>query len=158
MKMSRKAWAGTIGMTLFALWLGVPTLSRWRADKLVDELCAKDGGVKVYETVVLPKEKFNQWRQFHVIEQRAMKPGDEYYTAWKTEDIIGRHNSSEIWRLSVYRHHFLMYRTADKKILGESIGYTRRGGDPIGPWMPSAYECPDDIDNELSKQVFFSSK
>ena len=158
MKMTRKAWVGTACLALFCLWWGVPTYNQWQADKLVDELCAKDGGVKVYETVTLPKERFNQWGQFHVLEKRAMKPGDEYYTVWKTEDIMGKHNSSELWKLTVYRHHFLMYRTADIKILGESIGYTRRGGDPIGPWMPSAYACPKDIDNELSKQIFFKSE
>lgn len=32
-----------------------------RLDKEVDRLCAIDGGIKVYETVLLPPDKFNQW-------------------------------------------------------------------------------------------------
>jgi hypothetical protein len=48
----------------FILWQGVPAFNIWQADNLVDELCAKDGGVKVYETVILPKERFNEWGQF----------------------------------------------------------------------------------------------
>ena len=36
-----------------------------RFDQQVKELCAKDGGVKVYETVKMPAEKFNQWGQIN---------------------------------------------------------------------------------------------
>lgn len=32
-----------------------------RLDAQVKELCAKDGGIKVYETVKLPADRFNQW-------------------------------------------------------------------------------------------------
>lgn len=158
MKITRNAWIAIVGAALCGLWWGVPTFNQRQADKLVDELCSKDGGIRVYEFVSLPKARFNQWGQFHVFEKRAMRPRDDYYTVWKTEDLIGNHNSYDVGKLTVYRHHFLMYRTADKKILGESVGYTRRGGDPIGYWMPSAYSCPKDIDNELSKQIFVEQK
>ena len=32
-----------------------------RLDQQVKELCAKDGGIKVYETVKLPADRFDQW-------------------------------------------------------------------------------------------------
>jgi len=38
---------------------GCTTPSQWIADAQVDELCTKDGGIKVYETVTLPKERFS---------------------------------------------------------------------------------------------------
>lgn len=141
----------------FLVWQGLPAYNKWQADKLVDELCAKDGGIKVYETVTLPKERFNQWGQFVVPGKRVMKPNDEYYTVWEITNIRGRHESSDIGALSITKSHFLLYRSKDKKLLGESIGYGRRGGDAIGPWHPSSYLCPRDIDNELSKQIFMMS-
>lgn len=157
MTQSKKVWIVAITAVVLGAWMGIPTFNKWRADRLVDELCAKDGGIKVYETVTLPKKLFNQWGQFHVLEQKSMNSSDEYYTVWKTTDIVGKHNSVELWKLTVYQNHFSMYRARDKKLLGESTGYSRRGGDPLGPWMPSAYLCPKDIDNELSKQIFVKS-
>lgn len=144
-------------MALFGFWWGVPTFNQWRADELVDELCAKDGSVKVYESVSLPKERFNRWGQFEVSSERFLKPSDEHYTTWKTTKIIGDPNSSEIWKLSVYQHHFVLFRVSDKKILGESTGYARRGGDPIGPWHPSSHACPGSVKSRLLKQVFLKS-
>jgi hypothetical protein len=156
MNISRKAWITIVGVALFGLWWGVPTLNQWQADNLVDELCAKDGGVKLYETVMLPKERFNQWGQFAVSSERFLKPSDEYYTTWKTTKIIGDPDSSD-WKLTVYQHHFVLYRVADKKILGESTGYARRGGDPIGPWHPSSHACPGSVKSRLVTQVFLKS-
>ncbi len=57
---------GSIAATVIAiLWL---VGSFWYGggakiyyDAKVDRLCAVDGGVKVYETVSLPPEKFNEW-------------------------------------------------------------------------------------------------
>jgi hypothetical protein len=67
----------------FLFWQGLPAYNIWQADKLVDELCAKDGGIKVYETVTLPKERFNQWGQFLVLDRSVMNQNDEYYIVWK---------------------------------------------------------------------------
>ncbi|MBS1186041.1 MAG: hypothetical protein H6R04_59 [Burkholderiaceae bacterium] len=39
-----------------------------RLDLQVRELCAKDGDIRVYETVVLPPEKFNKWGQVNFYE------------------------------------------------------------------------------------------
>jgi hypothetical protein len=126
----------------FAVWLGIPTFNKWRADNLVDELCAKDGGIKVYETVALPKERFNRWGKFEVRDEKHVKPGDEYYSTWKITNIEGSHESSDISMLAVYKSHFSIYKVQDKKILAEMVSYVRTGGDAIGPWHPSSYRCP----------------
>lgn len=137
------------------LWLGIPTFNKWRADRLVDTLCAKDGGVKVYETVTLPKERFNQWGRFHVDDKDFVKPNDEYYTVLKITNIKGRHESSDIAALAISQDHLTLYRAKDGKVLGESISYSRRGGDAIGPWMPSSHSCPNWLQNDdLIKQTF----
>lgn len=37
--------------------------SKYAADKELQALCAKDGGMKVYERVVLPASEFSRWGQ-----------------------------------------------------------------------------------------------
>ncbi len=138
----------------FLFWQGVPAYNIWQADKRVDELCAKDGGIKIYETVTLPKERFNQWGQFHVPDKDYIKPGDEYYSFWKKKDIEGN-SSYEITALTIYRSHFMIYQKSDRRLMGEGINYSRRGGDYISPSMPSSYSCSDKFNEvELSRQVF----
>lgn len=148
-----------IGIFLFCLWQGIPAYNKWQADKLVDEMCAKDGGIKIYETVTLPKERFNQWGRFHVDDKDFARPTDEYYTILKITNIQGRHELSDISSLSIYQDHLTLHRAKDGKILGESTSYTRRGGDAIGPWMPSSYSCPIWLqNNDLIKKTFLKSE
>ncbi len=147
----------TVG--ILTVWLGVPTFSKWRADNLVDELCSKDGGIKIYETVMLPKERFNQWGQFNLPDEKHQKLGDEYYRVWSTVNIKGRNEASDVGALAIYQHHILIRHAIDKKLLGEAISYTRRGGDPIAPSHPSSHSCPEySIDVELSKKIFLTAK
>jgi hypothetical protein len=143
---------------LFSLWLGLPTFNKWKADQLVDELCAKDGGIKVYETVTLPKERFNQWGQFVVRSKDYAKTNDEYYTVQKFTDIQGNSGSDDPLALVIYQNHFWIYRISDQKLLGESVNYGRRGGDAIGPWMPSSYSCYKQAVDDLLKQTFLKSE
>lgn len=152
-----KFWLASVLTVALLAWYGIPTFNKWRADQLVDELCAKDGGVKVYETVTLPKERFNQWGQFFVPGVIVMTPKHEYYRETKHKNIKGRQEASAHDGLALYQDHDQIYRATDKKLLGESIRYVRRGGDPISPWMPSSYACPSTTDNDLTKQIFLKS-
>lgn len=72
------------GILFLLLWFGV---SFWYGggrmyyyDIQVSSLCAKDGGVKVYETVKLPAERFDQWGQinFYRPTQNENALGPEY--------------------------------------------------------------------------------
>lgn len=154
MKITSKQW---ITLTLFALiclWLGVPAFNKWRADKLVDKLCAKDSGIKIYEAVKIPKERFNEWGQFVVADKSYIKPNDEYYSILESKNIQGNSGSDDLLELVVYQYHFWVYRISDHKILGDGISYARRGGDAIGPWMPSSYNCQKTLQSDLLKQIF----
>lgn len=142
----------------FLFWQALPAYNKWQADKLVDELCAKDGGINVYETVTLPKERFNQWGRIDISFKNHTKPNDEYYSVNEGEDIQGNSNSDNIATLAVFRHRFSIYRMSDHKILGESIIYARRGGDFFGHWwMPSVYSCPNGKEINLDEQIFLKS-
>ena len=148
-----------IFLIFWLFWQGIPAFNRWRADKLVDELCAKDGGIKVNETVTLPKERFDKWGTMFVADKRFMKSTDEYYTEWDTQyykmdgtlDLEKPHRDKSP---EVSQSHYKIYRKIDAKLLGEAVGYARRGGEAIGPWHLSSYACPTNFETDLNKQIF----
>ncbi len=112
-------------------------------DRRMAELCRKDGGVKVYETVVLPPESFDHsgnpypgWptrpqeerlgpEYRYIVERVALKAGD----ALKGEGELRR---------TVER----IYRRADNKLMGESVSYGRSGGDFFPFGHPTSNHCP----------------
>ena len=123
-----------------------------RLDQQVKELCAKDGGVKVYETVRLPAEKFNQWGQpnFFNPTQGENALGPEY--VFKEARHYYRTGNPQM-----SRRHYEIIRRSDDKRLAESIVYGRGGGDMPGPWHDSSFTCPDlpgGAVNTLLKEVF----
>jgi hypothetical protein len=121
-------------------------------DYRVRGMCEKDGGVKVYETVKLPPAMLNQWGQvnFQVPTKYNAKPRDEYYFEWDVQHYL--RGNPEVWR-----NHFTLIRAKDKKILGEAIGYSRRGGDFPGPWHESSFGCAPDADISVLKKHIFNS-
>jgi hypothetical protein len=156
MKLTLNQWIKLSLFMLFCLWLGIPTYNKWQADKLVDELCSKDGGIKVYETVTLSKEKFNQWGQpnFYRPNQGTNALGESYI--FKSEDYFYHREMPIIVR---YQHQ--VTRRLDGKLLGETVSYGRGGGDPIGPWEPSNYHCPPTNESSeiaLFKKIFLPIK
>lgn len=140
------------GWGLLLLWLFVPFYFLYGRTALLDaevrELCAKDGGVKVYETVKLPPGKFDKYGVVKIPSKQSAKPGDEYYYEWKVHSYVEDDPS-------VRRDHFLVFRQSDSKILGEAVSYARRGGDMPGPWHPSSFRCPEDAGNSILQQRIF---
>jgi len=132
-------------------------------DAEVRRLCAIDGGVKVYETVMLPAEKFNQWGQinFYRPDQGENALGIEYIYVWAVHYYKkGSPAVNGAQETSVRRDHIKIIRRSDMKVIGEVVKYHRAGGDLPGPWMPSSYHCPDVLDgNEviLMNKIFIKS-
>ena len=140
--------AGTlVAMLLVALWWGVPTYRKVKADAMVDKLCAKDGGLTVYEKVALPAGRFDKNGNIQIpIEQKS---GSDYYLVSESEWIVPYTGEGDI---SISRQIYKVYRANDKKLLGESVSYLRRGGDPISPAHLSSYRCPNDVG--IERRVF----
>ena len=119
-------------------------------DDEVRRLCAIDGGIKVYETVKLPADKFNEWGQvnFYRPTQGENALGPEYQ--FKREMTYYRAGNPSMSRVSIR-----VYRKSDQKLLGESISYGRGGGDLPGPWHDSSYHCPSEYgDQALFRKIF----
>lgn len=119
-------------------------------DAEVKRLCAIDGGIKVYETVKLPADKFNQWGQvnFYNPTRGENSLGEQYI--FKSETKYYQKGNPELWR-----SHYQVIRRLNGKLLGESISYSRRGGDVSGPWHESSYGFPEERgDIQLLMKVF----
>jgi len=103
------------------LWLAQG--EKWTADKQVRELCAKDGGVRVYETVTLPAEMFDEQGRpnFQIPSKTEATISDAYYF----EEEITR---LAVGSPSLLRREFRIIRQSDKKILGTRVSYSRGGG------------------------------
>ena len=134
-----------------------------RLDREVERLCAIDGGVKVYETVTLPPDKFDKWGQINFYDptQGEKALGPEYIFQLDMHYYKKGHPVSQgAQEISMRRDHFKIIRKSDMKLLGEVVKYHRAGGDLPGPWMPSSYHCPGVLeanDIVLIHKIFIKS-
>jgi hypothetical protein len=131
-----------IGILIFSIWFGY---AFWEVagkkiywDAKVREMCAIDGGVKVYETVVLTSDLLDNFGRINIPDKRKLKPSDKYYSEWTITHIRKKNPV-------VTRYEVQIVRRSDGKILGELISYGRGGGDLYGPWHPSSFTCPEPV-------------
>jgi len=123
---------------LLTAYLGPSEYRKAQMDAEVERLCAIDGGVKVYARAELPKEMFSSKGYSEiplVIDARESKAAfvvENRSAPLKVGEKIGN------WRPILFKNHLRVVRTSDNFVLGETIGYTRVGGDPVGPWPPSS--------------------
>jgi len=139
---------GFLGLT----WIYVGEKMYW--DAKVRSLCAKDGGIKVYETVKLPAERFGKLGviNFYRPTRGPDTLGNEYLVERKTDYI--RRGSPEMRRAQVG-----IFQKADGKLLGEAVSYHRVGGDLPGPWHTSSFRCPKNSgEGILIQRVFVKTR
>ncbi len=118
--------------------------AKYRIDSQVRELCAQDGGIRVYETVTLPPDKFLEGGDinFFYPTRGENALGEEYvYYSDKTE-YIKREPRGDLFELQMSRYHTKVFRRVDRKLLGELVVYGRSGGDVPGWWHPSSFYMP----------------
>ena len=133
-----------------------------RLDAEVDRLCAIDGGLKIYETVTLPPEKFNKYGFINFVKftKGENTLGSDYI--WKNHQKFLHPGGDPNANPRMWRSHYQIFRRSDGKLLGESISYSRYGGDSrffnelIGGPPESHHGCLEEEtgDNKLIKGVF----
>ena len=144
---AKAAMVGMVGMTL-----AFTGCEKWRLDAQVKELCDKDGGIKVYETVNLPADQFldSGLPKFYQLQrvEPADRLGKDYQFQSETTEL--KPGSASLWR-----SRYVVLRRVDSKTLGELIVYGRRGGDLPGPWHESYQLCPENTrDVDLVRKIF----
>ena len=126
----------TWSFTVIALLL-LSGCERWALDRQMEELCAKDGGIKVYETVTLPASDFSNLGQPLARYERTAKSreeifGPDYRYVTEEKYIVGtRQTKVEHGNGVLVRNVQAIYRRSDKKMLVEGVYYARGGGDGV---------------------------
>lgn len=138
---------GTVGFFAWFLWVAVGE-KMW-LDHQVREMCAKDGGIKVYETVALPSERFDKSGNIYIPAKRYAKPEDEYYRE-SEQYYLQKGNPDQTGNPDVVKTITKIIRRYDGKVMGEAVYYIRRGGGFPGPWHPSSFSCPELLNFEPS--------
>lgn len=147
-----------IPLTVISL-LTLAGCERWALDRQMAELCKKDGGIKVYETVTLPSSDFNQFgeplgRYIQTKKSDEERFGPDYRYVYKREILVGKNAHPENGEGVLERVYTAIYRRADNKLLGEQIWYHRGGGDGFTfGFQPSGKNCPV-FDTGVGLQVF----
>lgn len=136
---------------------------RWALDRQMEELCKKDGGVKVYETVKLPASEFSNTgqpltRYIPLAKSDADYLGPDYRYVRKRDILVGQQANAEKGEGQLTRWHHAIYRRSDGRLLGESVSYARAGGDGLTfGFQPSGKNCPvPSID--LAQSVFIKGE
>lgn len=116
----------------------------------IRELCAKDGGITVYESIELTREEYERLgglkQGLPIPDARTVKAGFPYIRE-EIRTIIREANPR------VMRGETLIKRRSDSKVLGRSVRYWRSGGDlPTGLAEQTYFICPEQSD--LSLAVF----
>lgn len=143
--------AGTVVFFAWFLWIAVGR-NMW-LDHQVREMCAKDGGIKVYETVELTPDLLDWAGRVWIPFKDEEVESDKYYM--ELEKYYLRKTNPQIV-CSTYR----IIQKRDEKILGESIFFSRRGSGLPGPWHNNKFTCPDPAGESpgLSTLVFTGAK
>ncbi len=112
-------------------------------DHEVRQLCAKDGGLHIYEQIEITQEEAALIRRegkegfLDIPPKFLYKPGQPVYASDHQRTLIHKgHPSVEKWVYTINR-------ASDDKVLASAVNYGRGGGDPFGPWEPSHSWCPD---------------
>jgi hypothetical protein len=144
-------WIGC-GLLLLALTAGCALTPTNIASNLeVDRLCAKDGGIRVYEKVYLSTDKF------YTSKERADLAGDlkaippEFRMTFKQEHL------SSAGERGISRELLQIWREADNKLMGEVVTYAYATAEATLPWR-SVHACAGlssgSAGTALRKQLF----
>jgi len=137
-------------LALTALALLQSGCERYALDRQMEELCRKDGGVKVYESVRLPADRFDLTGR--VISSPAQEMGRGVFVQ-VVQGGYGIESRDEVIKAGdpfkgfvsegrLLRFTTTVRRLSDGKVLGEEISYGRTGGD-ISLGHPSQSICPN---------------
>ena len=144
-------------VVLFLGWLFFYPSERDRFDAEAERLCAIDGGIKIYETVILPSDKFTR-DGVPIIPGKEYRNDFNYYQDSRYELLAGKMSSGD--GASLKRLVTRYIRASDRKVLAEFTSYTSGGGAMFAGYMHDyGYRCPAISDQrELLKKVFMEGE
>lgn len=150
-------WLATIPIAIIALLILAFGFYEGRKaywDSKVREMCAKDGGVTVFETVRVSAEQYNRLPitegSVAIVSEAISKPEEPAFSVDK--QTVLRESAPR-----VIRWEKLVKRRADGKIIGSLVSYHRLGGDtPLTYGHPTRFSCPDSNQYYGEQRKFFA--
>jgi len=131
--------SGAALVVVAVLALTACTSEKDRLDAEARRLCEIDGGIKVYETVTLATEKFNQYGQ-PLIPQEKDETGFGYFRRNEEKHMTGPFDSA---RSNLRRKRSQIVRTLDGKVMAEATVYGRSGGCLLDGYIQGCgFQCP----------------
>lgn len=155
-RMSKGVMRGLVYALLSMAALSLCGCERYRLDRQMEELCKKDGGIKIYETVILSPAEYDAVFKY-AAKHKAQEDyyGPEYRYEQRQEILAGKDANPEKGQGRLTRWHTKIYRRSDNKLLGEDVSYGRSGGDGFTfGFHPSSKVCPR-LERGLSHSIFF---
>ncbi len=144
----------SFAMAVIAAFLALTGCEKDELDRQMQALCEKDGGNKVYETVPLPAHMFDKYGD-PIFDPKAQyvdgELGNEYL--YKREEKVLKSGDPFQGNGRLTRGNIKIIRKSDGKVLGESIQYTRAGGDGFVIGHPTAASCPK-VGGPIEKFIF----
>ena len=146
MKVSSSFAKLSVVLSSVVLLCACATPSQVYWDHKVKELCEKDGGVTVYETVELTMD---EKEKLHIRNVKYATKNDMYYSEIYSENIMGGDPK-------IFKTEYLIFRNHDKKLIGKQVDYVRLGGDvPNGVSHSSSYSCDKaGVSTEIEEKIF----
>lgn len=106
------------------------------ADRKVDELCKKDGGVKVYVREPAPPALLQADGKVDIHALMNPKPGQSHVLKYTSTDV----QTGEPY---IYRSEYRLFRSVDNTLMGVAVTYDRRAQNLGIPFLARApYSCP----------------
>lgn len=145
-----------------AAWYGYCEVQKAYWDQKIQEMCKQDGGITVYERVVLDKRYVDKDKNIRI----PPKPIDSHRApfAWeaKSDDLYFYESKLDVIKsgeLTVGRTRITVDRKTDGKVLGEGVFYGRSGGDFPSIAFPSRFTCPlNQGETTLFKAIFVGAE
>jgi hypothetical protein len=152
-------WLSKITLLVLSVYLLAGCAEKYELDRQMEELCKKDGGAKIYETVKLSPEFFEA--NGLIKNKEYSREGNKTYLKIATDFIL----INEIIYIKegdplkgqgmLLRSKSELRRISDNSLLAEEVKYGRSGGDIWFFNLPTQASCPSkpiDIVNEVFKK------
>ncbi len=146
-------WMILVPASLIVVGVAVTEIKKSYWDWKVGVLCKRDGGLTVYQTVIITEEQYirNDGHKgfISVLSARTTKPNHEFY--WDNRDIVIQKSNP-----LVVRSEYVTYRKSDGKPLGKWVTYSRVGGDFPTGFHHSSFSCRDvpNFRDSVSNKIF----
>jgi hypothetical protein len=146
-----------VTLLVLSVYLSAGCAEKHELDRQMEELCKKDGGVKIYETVKLSPEMFDDLGNLKAI--KPVRKNGAYVTQiadvyeQSSETVIIKDGDLQKREGRLTRNYTVLIHVTNKKKLAEKISYSRVGGDLFVLGHHTQAHCPKEpID--LIEKVF----